>query len=140
MASCNQHLMPLIRGRFVPEVEGSGRAKQYLDVVLWCETLQPDHLSALDQLEQLRTYLGFLDPPVCSIRLWVPERHDQTSGQLSKFDIEHQLVAEQVPPIDVKNRLDDADPELLTAVGTSFSIGAGCLVVGNPEWLPFAQE
>ena len=69
--------MPFVRGRILPEVESTGRAKQTLDVLLNLEGIERATLTALDELEQLRIYLASLLDSSISIRLFFPTNHPE---------------------------------------------------------------
>jgi hypothetical protein len=80
--------LPLVRGHFIPEIGGSGRVKQSLDVLLYAEKIKDSTLHAIGELEQLRIYLAPLNPPVCSIRLFLPADHLETRRALERVGIE----------------------------------------------------
>lgn len=132
--------MPLVRGRILPEVELSGRKKQFLDVLIWADTLTDRDLVALDHFDHLRIYLASLEPFVCQLRLWVPARYVETFKTLGKLEIEHKVVDEQEPSKEVADHLQNAETELLIAVQTALSVDADCLAVTKLEWLPFVEN
>jgi hypothetical protein len=132
--------MPFVRGRILPEVELAGRAKEFLDILIWAERLDRTDTVSLDELDLLRAYLRSLEPFVCYIRLFVPKRHLQTAATLDEIRIEYQVVAEQDADAEAVAGFKQADGELLTAVGTALSVDADCLAVNRREWLPFTEE
>ncbi len=132
--------MPLVRGRILPEVELAGRAKQFLDVLIWIERLDGTDTASLDELDHLRAYLGSLDPFACYVRLLLPQRHVQTAATLDALSIEYQVVAERKAGVDAAPPINGADAELSTAIGTALSVDADCLAVNRRDWFPFAEE
>jgi hypothetical protein len=131
--------MPLVRGRILPEVERAGRAKQFLDILIWAE-LGPNDLLALDELDHLRIYLHSLRPFVCLLRFFIPRSHVQTGTTLDELGIEYHLVAERTTETAISAELREADPDLLIAVGTALSVDADCLVINRREWYPFIEQ
>lgn len=132
--------MPFVRGRVLPEVELAGRAKRFLDILIWVEQLEVIDARALDELDILRVCLRGLDPFVCDVRIWIPQRHAATSARLRELGIEHQTVPDRQPPAETIRQLEGADAELLTAIGTAMYVDGDCLVVGRREWLPFSVD
>lgn len=132
--------MPLVRGRIIPEVELAGRAKRFLDILVWVEQLENTDAISLDELDGLRIYLRSLKPFVCDIRLFVPERHAKTTAMLDGFGIDYQRVGEREAEPEVASQITGADAELLAALGTALSVDADCLAVNRREWLPFVEE
>jgi hypothetical protein len=131
--------MPWVRGRLIPEIEQSGRAKEYLDIVLWTGQLQRPDIAALDELGILSAYLLSLDPFVCWIRLWVPEGHLETTRSLHELGIAHRTIPAR-SPAEITERIDSAEPELLAAIATAQAVDADCLAITNRDWLPFAED
>lgn len=132
--------MPLVRGRLLPEVELSGRAKLYLDVLLWTEDLRADGLRALEELEILRTYLRSIHPAVCEIRLWVPYHHDKTVSLLSARMIEFSTMQAERADQKLREKLAGSPAELADAVCSALTVDADCLVVTQSEWLPYIED
>ncbi len=132
--------MPYVRGRLIPEVSLAGRAKQFLDVLLWTGELGRRDLDSLDELECLRVYLRSLEPFACYIRIYVPETHVRTQKLLASAGIEYGLAPVQGGGPEISTVVKDADGELLQAVGTSLHVDADCLAVNRAEWLPLVEE
>jgi hypothetical protein len=132
--------MPLVRGLILPEIKLVGRAKQFLDILIWIERLERADGLTLDQLDHLRIYLDSLQPFVCQIRFWVSRRHAETAAWLNAVNIKHQLVDEGDAAAEIGSQVKDADAELLTALGTALSIDADCLAVNHREWFPFVED
>lgn len=132
--------MPLVRGRIIPEIQLAGRAKQFLDVLLWAEDLGPTDLGALDELDVLRTYLRSLDPFVCYVRVWVAEQHARSIARLDELGIAHRTARCHEPDKNLAAKLEGADAELLKATATALSMDADCLAVATKGWLPFAPQ
>jgi hypothetical protein len=132
--------MPLVRGRLLPEVELSGRAKLLLDVLLWTEELGAKDLRSLEELEILRIYLRSVYPVVCDIRLWVPSHHYKTISLLSVRRIEFSSMNPVKADQKVQEKVSNSPPELADAVCSALAVDADCLVVNNLEWLPFIED
>ena len=80
--------LPFIRGRVIPETESTGRVKQTLDVLLWLTAPENRNTMALfDELEQLRAYLNYFQPPICSIRLLVRANDHETAAVMIGLEI-----------------------------------------------------
>jgi len=65
-------MSPIVRGRAIAQIESSGRAKKSFDVLLWTESLSKKGFRVLDELQQLREYLGTIHPQAVTINLWLP--------------------------------------------------------------------
>jgi hypothetical protein len=131
-------MMPYVRGLFLPEVQDVGRAKQYLDILIWIEHLEKADGLCFDLLDHVRIYLNSLQPFVCQIRLWVPKQHVETASWLEAVKVQYQFVDERDATAEIQ--IKDADKELLTALGTALSIDADCIAVNRREWLPFVDD
>jgi hypothetical protein len=57
--------MPIFRGRFIPEIESTGRPKKCMDILLWGTNRARQSQSDLDDLEVLREYLRSIRPSFC---------------------------------------------------------------------------
>ena len=79
--------MPVVRGRFVPEVQSTGRIKRFLDVLLWGTRWTQECLSDLDDIEFLRECIRSIRPGICGIRLFVPPEHADTIEALQNLDV-----------------------------------------------------
>ncbi len=130
--------MPNIRGRFCPEVESTGRAKKYLDVLLWGATWSQQHQKDLDSLDVLRGYVHSIRPACCDIRIIVPETHGSTMEMLSACRIQF-LVVPITKAVSETSKLI-SEKELGDAVQTALRCDADVLAVGNVDWLPYAEE
>ena len=82
--------MPVVRGRFVPEIENTGRVKRCFDILLWGSQWQKRNAIDLDQVESLRDYLRSLTPRFCGIRLLyeVVRRFASVCRVAHKVDVE----------------------------------------------------
>jgi len=74
--------MPIVRGSILPEVQSVGRAKPYLDILLWYETLNDSDLSLLNELDHLRIYLDQI-PIFCDIRISIPRAHTKQGPSIA---------------------------------------------------------
>ncbi len=130
--------MPIVRGRFVPEIESAGKVKRCFDVLLWGDHWSKRNLSDLDQIEGLREYLRSLMPRFSGIRLFVPSLHAET------IDITKALNS-RVKSVDVTepDKVTSArfqNEELATAVQTAIACDADALVVTNERWFPYIED
>ncbi len=132
--------MPFVRGRILPEAELAGRAKRFLDVLLWANKLGNSDTRALDELEVLRVYLHSMTPFVCQIRLWVPDGQTEVTKTLAAAGIDYKTVVPKKASHDVEERLKGVEPELAEAVSAAVAIDADCLVTNRVEWFPFIEE
>jgi hypothetical protein len=132
--------MPLVRGRLLPEVESAGRAKKFLDVLLWMNEVRNGQFRALDELDILRAYVDSLWPFVCQIRLWVPDGKTELKKALDSLAIEYGGVPTQKASPEIQEKMKGADPELVDAVSTALMIDADCLVTNNTEWFPYIED
>ena len=79
--------MPMIRDRFVPQIEGAGRPKKCMDILLWGANWTRKNQSNFDDLEVLREYLRSIRPSFCGIRVYVPASHAHTHALLRAMEI-----------------------------------------------------
>jgi len=132
--------LPFVRGRILPEVQSTGRAKRTLDALLYLEKTTGLTLAPLDELEQLRIYLTSSEANI-SIRLLVPESHSHTQESLQQIGIQYIPIAEssetEIVPKHVSERLDDP---LRVLLATALKYDADCVVVDNHHLLPYIQE
>jgi hypothetical protein len=133
--------VPFVRGRIIPEVESVGRAKRTLDVLLHLEGITSSTLGALDELEQLRIYLGSLNPRVCSIGLVLPSDNNKALAALEGIDIKVHLVplshqAGRVP----KKIADKLTTLLVGLLETALSYDLDCVVTEDQKLLSYAPE
>lgn len=133
--------MPFIRGRFLPEIESTGRAKRSLDVVLHLENVDHAVAAPFDELEQLRIYLGSSEPPICSIRLLALAEPRNTIAAFQAIGIE-------VLPIAASTRIDRVpkgvaetltDP-LKLLLATALDHDADCIVTADSGLLSYTKE
>lgn len=132
--------MPFVRGKILPEVESTGRAKRTLDVLLSVERVNISTLTLLDELEQLRIYLASSGAFI-SIDLLCLENHRETRDALNKIGIECALIPESSDvkgiPQHVADRIDDSLKRLLS---TALEHDADCIVSNKPDLLPYVEE
>jgi hypothetical protein len=131
-----------VRGKFIPEIEGSGRVKQSLDVLLYAEKIKDSTLKAIGELEHLRIYLAAVTPSVCSIRLFLPADHLETRTAVERFGIE-------ALPIEMSDRIELApkqfaellkDHSLKGLAISSLNCDADCVVVDDLGLLPNVED
>jgi hypothetical protein len=132
--------MPLVRGRLLPEVELAGRAKQFLDILLWADDLSDKEMAALDELDHLRIYLASLRPFVCGIRIFVTRRHARTVAALNALQVRHHVIDERQLESGLAAGLGGLEEEMLTALGTALSVDADCLATDRHGWFPWIEE
>jgi hypothetical protein len=132
--------MPLVRGRLLPEVESAGRAKRFLDVLLWMNDLKNPQAKMLDQLDILRQYLASLEPFVCQIRLWVPDHKGDLKMALDYLAIEHKVVPVRKASAEIQEKMKGADSEFIDAMSTALTIDADCVATNEGDWFPFIED
>src|ERR1700681_835777 len=125
-------MMPVVRGRFVPEIENTGRVKCFFDILLWGSQWCKKNAVDLDQVESLRVYLRSLTPRFCAIRLLVPSSHAETIEMLKGLHCIIALVEITKPDKTTLTHL--SDEEIATAVQTAIGCDADALVVTKEEW------
>ena len=130
--------MPNVRGRFIPEIESTGRLKKCLDVLLWCNDWKRQNMVDLDEIEVLRDYLRSIRPSFCGIRLLVPSAHKHTAEALEKLNV-------KFLPIEIRNATAEilksmGGEDVANAVETAMACDADALAVTNLEWLPYAED
>jgi hypothetical protein len=130
--------LPTLRGRFLPEIESTGRPKKCLDVLLWGNDWRKQDLVDLDEIEALRDYLRSIRPSFCGIRLLVPSTHAGTAEVLGRLNVKFVLIEISNPTPETAKRI--GDKELAEATETAVACNADALVVTNSEWFPYAQE
>jgi hypothetical protein len=130
--------MPIVRNRFIPEIESSGRAKKCLDVLLWGSNWPARSRADLDEIEVLREYLRSIRPSFCEIRLLVPDSHGETLAMLQNLSVTHVTV--QAKPASGETVAALGQGEMAHAADTARSYDADALVVAAPTWLPFAPD
>ena len=130
--------MPNVRGRFIPEIESTGRLKKCLDVLLWGNGWGKQNWADLDEIEVLRDYLRSIRPSFCGIRLLVPAAHNGTIEMLGKLDVK--FVSVEISNANPETSKIIGEKELAIAAQTALTCDGDALVVSNPEWLPYAEE
>lgn len=130
--------MPVVRGRFIPQVESTGRIKKCLDILLWGSDWSRDNLIDLDEIEVLRDYLRSIRPSFCGIRHLAPAEHQGTIDILRKVDVKFVPVQMSAATAEISKVI--ADEELAGAVQTALACDADVLVVNYVEWLPYAPD
>lgn len=133
-------MSPFVRDRILPEVESTGRAKSFLDLLLWLPKITPNELTPLDLIEVLRIHLLSIRPSPCFINLWVPSVCVETGRILSALGIAFKTVSVAKPDDKVSETLKGGPPELLDAAATGLSVDADVVVVANIEWFPYVLE
>src|ERR1035441_10279800 len=133
--------MPFVRGRIIPETQNTGRVKRNLDVLLWLTRTDRSTLTWFDELEQLRAYLDFFQPPICSIRLLVAADDQRSWPAFQGIGI--QLVPIQkasdlsrIP----KSVVDQLSDDLKIAAATALQVDADCVVTDDTALLPYAED
>src|SRR5436309_7302311 len=101
--------MPFIRGRILPETELAGRAKTFLDVLVWIREPRERDIRALDELEILRTYLNSIPGFAGQIRLWVPEHLKKTINVMEHAAIKFSVIDSKRAEDNVRQQLKGAD-------------------------------
>src|SRR5215469_4853676 len=132
-------MSPFVRGRFIPETESTGRAKTWLDVLLWLPQVSRDEVAVLNSIEILRVYLSGVTPTQCSINLWVPDTFSETMRGLTAIRIEFGTVQKANPTAKVEAALGPNAPAELIEIGaTALARDADVVVTSNPDWYPYA--
>lgn len=121
--------MPIVRGRFTPEIEDTGRTKRVFDVLLWGSKWSRQNVEDLDQIEALRDYLNTLHPAICDLRLLVPSLHGPTVEALRYLKLRFTTV--EVVDAQAETSLRIVDKELAVAAQTAIACDADALVVTN---------
>jgi hypothetical protein len=130
--------MPVIRHRFIPEIESTGLAKRCFDVLLWGNDWSKSNAYDLDILEILRTYLRSLEPRFVGIRVRVPKTHTESIALLQNLDCNFSLTETTAPEPDLFQKL--GEEELATAVQTAIAEDVDALVVGKQKWFPYVED
>jgi hypothetical protein len=130
--------VPIVRGRFLPEVESTGRQKKLLDVLMWGTNWGDGSLQDLDDIEVLRECLRSMRPSFCGIRLLVPAAHAATAEVLRYLNVAFVAVEGRSRTFEASKDL--GDKELADAVETALAYDADVLAVNRTEWLPFADD
>lgn len=133
--------MPFVRGRILPEIESTGRAKRTLDVLLSIKKLDEDVFAALDELEQLRVYLASFVPPVCEIRLHVPMDRGPLLAEFRSVGIELVPVAISLRVDHLTKEVANALPDSIKPIlATALEYDFDCVVTDDGSLLPYVEE
>jgi hypothetical protein len=134
--------LPFIRGRIIPETESTGRVKRTLDVLLWLTAPENRNTIALfDELEQLRAYLNYFQPPICSIRLLVRGNDHKTAAAMIALEVGVTPVQQSEDITNIhKSVRDQPDKNLQAMAATALACDADCVVTDVREWLPYTEE
>ena len=136
--------MPLVRGRFIAQIENSGRAKVNLDVLLFYpDRIEDSTLGFLDELEHLRVYLKSLTPPECHIRIFAPAAYHATLESLGRFGIEISPVEMSKRTGSVSNQVGELlkNHPLKDLIAAALnSADADCVVTNDAGLLAYAED
>jgi hypothetical protein len=133
--------LPSVRGRILPEVESTGRAKHTLDVLLYLEGVDDATLISLDELEHLRIYLASLLDSFISIRLFFPTDQPETQTALQRIGIECLPMAKATSLGEIpKHVADQLDESLKILLATALRYNVDCIVSNNASQLPYVEE
>lgn len=130
--------MPTIRGRFIPQIENTGRPKKCMDILLWSENWTRNNAEDLDNLEVLREYLRSIRPSYCGIRVYVPSAHARTIGMLKQMNIAFIPTEPREASRDILKKMPDN--ELGAATQTALACDTDVLVTNNPDWFPYIND
>lgn len=134
-------MTPLVRGRILPEVEGTGRKKASLDVLACLSPPSAREISDLDEVCILMQHLRSLGQYVCEIRLHVPDNCDATRLALRQFGIPTSRVpVAKVTENERKVIGNDAPPALLEASATALHHDFDLILTHDQDWFPFWHE
>jgi hypothetical protein len=131
-------MMPVVRGRFVPEIENTGRMKRCFDILLWGSQWRDKNAVDLDQVDSLRDYLRSLTPRFCGIRLLVPSSHAETIETLKRLNCRFSVV--EITKPDKNTMTHVSDEGLATAVQTAIGCDADALVLTKEEWFRYCDD
>lgn len=134
--------MPFVRGRFIPEIENTGRAKRSLSLLLSLKKpAMVETLKTLDEIEILRIYLADIQPNIASIQV-VISLNDQISHDVLKANaIGHNFAP--IPnsldkiPRRIREKLSN---DLALIVAAAVECGIDCIVTDEINWLPYIEE
>lgn len=120
-------------------MDGTGSAKQTLDVLLWLTPPTQRDYRRLDAVEVLRAYLSGLAAPSCRIRLHVPDAHTETSHGLNRLAVEFESVA-ICSTADNAVQFVEPPPDFHSCVLTAMSCDADIIVINAPGWFPYITD
>lgn len=130
--------MPMIRGRFIPQIESTGRPKKCMDILLWGTDWTQQDQRDFDNFEVLRDYLRSIRPSYCGIRVYVPAAHANTIELLTAMGINFLPIEISDATPDILKKM--SDKELGAATQTALACDADVLVTNNPDWLPYIED
>lgn len=130
--------MPIIRGHILPEIEKSGRAKKFLDVLVWGSAWTRKDADRLHEVAILSEYLQTIQPLECVIRFHVPRDHQATRDLFSSLAINH--ADTQISDATDEVRKISQDEELARAVCTAVDGDADLLLIANRDWFPYIGD
>ena len=134
-------MTPIVRGRILPEVEGTGRKKASLDVLACLSRPSAREISNLDEVCILMQHVRSFGQYVCDIRLHVPDNCDATSLALTQFGIPASRVpVAKVTENERKVLGNDAPPALLEASATALYHDCDLILTQDQGWFPFWHE
>lgn len=134
-------MSPIVRGRFVAQIENSGRVKKSFDVLLWTETLSQKSLRVLDEIQQLREYLGTIHSSAVTINFWIPESFGTAHTFLNAYAITTSAISMAVPNETVREAFGEHAPaRVCEAAATALSCDADMVITENSDWYPFYRE
>jgi hypothetical protein len=115
----------MIRGRFVPQIESTGRPKKCMDILLWGTDWAQQSQRDFDNLEVLRDYLRSIRPSFCGIRVYVPAAHANTIKMLTAMGIKFIPTETREASPDILKKMPDK--ELGAATQTALACDADVL-------------
>jgi hypothetical protein len=129
--------MPLVRGKFIPEIKSTGNAKRSFDVLFWLTQPSTQTLRDLDEIDVLRFYLHSLRPSICAVEFLVPTSHAASIAQMRSLNI-HFKTIDTVEPTDQMQAILE-DKQLAEATQTALAYDVDTLVVTEQYWFPYIQ-
>jgi hypothetical protein len=135
-------MSPIVRGRAIAQIESSGRTKKSFDILLWTEELLNKGFRSLDEMQQLREYLGTIQPQTVSINIWLPEAFTNTHTLLNAYAITTKPITTATPSQSIKQTFGQhtLPSGMLDAAATALSCDADMVVCEKAEWYPFYEE
>src|SRR5215469_452546 len=130
--------MPTFRGRFIPQIESTGRQKKCMDILLWGANWTRQSQRDLDDLEVLREYLRSIRPSFCGICVYVPADHIDTIALLKAMEVSFMPIDAREPSPEILKKVQDN--ELSRAMQTALSYDADVLVTNKPDWFPHIED
>jgi hypothetical protein len=130
--------MPTLRGRFVPQIESTGRPKKCMDLLPWGADWTRQNRLGFDNVEVLREYLRSIRPSYCGIRVYVPADHADTIAMLKVMGISFIPIDAREASPEILKKVQDKD--LGAAIQTALSCDADVLVTNNPDWFPYIED